>query len=80
MSNERKVTFRIKELAEARGWGPTKLQVEANRATEGLDVGYATILALWNNRSKNPNLKVLEAIAKVFNLSSVGDLFERESV
>lgn len=67
--------LRIKELAEAREWGPTKLQNEANRLTPDVELGYATVLSLWNNKTKSPSLAALESIAKALG-TTIGALFD----
>lgn len=73
------VTFRIRELAEARGWNATELTAQANRQIN-LDegdraIGYNSILTLWNETAKNPRTYILNAVAKALGVE-IGDLYK----
>ena len=64
--------LRVREVAEARGWTAAKL---ARRA----DLGYTTVLRIWNDETADPGVQPLAAIARVLGVRT-GDLIVDEDV
>jgi DNA-binding Xre family transcriptional regulator len=58
--------YRIREIAEEKGWNMTRLAREAN-------IERATITPLWKGEDANPRMSTLEAIARKLDVE-VGDL------
>lgn len=67
--------LRIKELAEAKGWNASDLQIQVNRMAAGAKLSYSALYNLWTNKTKRPNLDDLEYIAQALGVS-VGELIE----
>lgn len=58
--------YRIREIAEKKGYNMTRLAREAN-------IERATITPLWKGEESNPRMSTLEAIANKLDVE-VGDL------
>lgn len=66
--------LRIREIAEAKDINVSELQRLANKRTPGLRLGYNTLLNLWHNRVRRPDLDNMEAIARALDVP-LGTLF-----
>lgn len=64
--------LRVRELAEQRGMNITDLQLQANRLSDGR-LTYATVWALWHNKTRRPDLDTLAAVAQALGVEP-GDL------
>jgi len=65
--------FRVKELAEARGY--TQEELAAHARQHGADVSLATVQRIWqNNRAGDPRSSTLLAIARALGVR-VEDLY-----
>ncbi len=58
----RRGRFRVKELAQQRGWGLDELARHSN-------VKYSTVQRIWQNRTVNPRYDTLKAIADALGIS-----------
>jgi DNA-binding Xre family transcriptional regulator len=69
--------FRVKELAEEQGLTITKLHQKALRLSPETTLAYNTVQAIWNNKTKRPDLDTLDAIAKALDVEP-GQLIVRD--
>jgi DNA-binding Xre family transcriptional regulator len=67
----------VKEIAEEKGMNITDLQLLANRITNAR-LTYATVHALWHNKTKRPDLDTLAAVARALDVEP-GDLIMAEA-
>lgn len=63
--------FRIKEIAESKGFNQSTLSFSARRNT-------TVIHRYWNNQVQRPDMDVLQAIARALGVS-ITDLFSEEA-
>ncbi len=68
--------LRVREIAEQKGMNITDLQLRANRITNAR-LTYATVHALWHNKTKRPDLDTLAAVARALGVEP-GDLIVAE--
>ncbi len=68
--------LRVREIAEQKGMNITDLQLRANRITNAR-LTYATVHALWHNKTKRPDLDTLAAVARALDVEP-GDLIVAE--
>ncbi len=59
--------LRVREIAEQKGMNITDVQLQANRVTNAR-LTYATVHALWHNKTKRPDLDTLAAVARALEV------------
>ncbi len=60
--------LRVREIAEQKGMNITDLQLQANRLANAR-LTYATVHALWHNKTKRPDLDTLAAVARALGVA-----------
>lgn len=72
--------YRVKEIAEAQYVGLSRLHLLANQmrgerppGEKDADIAYATIAALWHDRTDRPDMYVINAVARALKVQP-GDL------
>lgn len=62
------VRLRVREIAEEQGLNISQLHQRANQLTPGASLAYTTVLGLWYNRTKRPDLDSLAAVARALGV------------
>ena len=60
--------LRVREIAEEQGLNISQLHQRANQLTPGASLAYTTVLGLWYNRTKRPDLDSLTAVARALGV------------
>jgi len=70
--------LQIKEIAQGKGMNITDVQLKANKITDAR-LTYATVHALWHNKTRRPDLDTLAAVARALDVAP-GDLIVVEEL